>query len=115
MSTKFGGAKSFFAGEGAWWLEVHGSGLLLLSSFGAIHKIALGEGEEYVVDTGHVVAFEGTVAYELRRAASGLLANVTSGEGVVCKYRGPGDIYIQTRNLSAFVGAITPMLPRAGA
>lgn len=112
MDTKFAGVRSFFAGEGAFMLRVHGTGLLLVSSYGAIHKIVLGDGEEYVVDTGHIVAFDANVRFELQRAARGLLANVTSGEGIVCRYRGPGEIYLQTRNLAAFVASITPMLPR---
>lgn len=112
MDTKFGGLKTFFAGEGAFMLKLSGTGLLLLSSFGAIHKIVLAEGEDYIVDTGHIVAFEASVKFDLQRAAKGLFANVTSGEGVVCKYHGPGEIYIQTRNLSAFVSAISPMIPK---
>jgi hypothetical protein len=47
---------------------VQGSGLLLLSSFGAIHAKALGSGEEYIVDTGHIVAFEGTVQWQIEKA-----------------------------------------------
>jgi len=36
VDTKWGGAKSFFAGEGLFVLQVQGQGLLLVSSFGAI-------------------------------------------------------------------------------
>ncbi len=115
MDTKFGGVKSFFSGEGAFMLRIQGTGLLLLSSFGAIHKVVLAEGEEYIVDTGHIVAFESSVSFELQKAAKGFFASVTSGEGVVCRYRGPGEIYIQTRNLSAFVAAISPLMPKTGA
>ena len=38
VDTRWGGAKSFFGGEGLFVLQVQGSGLLLLSSFGAIHS-----------------------------------------------------------------------------
>jgi uncharacterized protein (TIGR00266 family) len=38
IDTKWGGAKTFFGGEGLFVLQVSGSGLLLLSSFGAIHR-----------------------------------------------------------------------------
>src|SRR5438067_3808995 len=38
VDTKWGGAKSFFAGEGLFVLQVTGTGLLLLSSYGAIHR-----------------------------------------------------------------------------
>ena len=71
VDTKWGGAKSFFSGEGLFVLMVQGQGLLLVSSFGAIHRKRLQPGERYVVDTGHLVAWEGTTQYTLRKAASG--------------------------------------------
>src|SRR5215510_6225458 len=71
VDTKWGGAKSFFGGEGLFVLQVQGAGLLLVSSFGAIHRKRLQPGERYVVDTGHLVAWEGTTQYTLRKAASG--------------------------------------------
>lgn len=112
IETKFAGMTSIFAGEGAFMIKVGGSGTLLLSSYGAIHKIVLGPGEQYVVDSGHIVAFESSITYNLTKAARGLLSSVTSGEGLVCRYTGPGEVYLQTRNLRSFVEAITPMLPK---
>src|SRR6266496_3465057 len=38
VDTKWGGAKSFFGGEGLFVMLVQGQGLLLVSSFGAIHQ-----------------------------------------------------------------------------
>ncbi|MFZ5481366.1 MAG: TIGR00266 family protein [Myxococcota bacterium] len=112
IETKFAGMSSLVGGEGAFMVRVSGTGTLLVSSYGAIHKIVLGEGETYVVDSGHIVAFDANVRFELSKAAKGFLSTVTSGEGIVCRYTGPGEIYVQTRNLKAFVDAITPMLPR---
>src|SRR5262244_4318635 len=71
VDTRWGGAKSFFGGEGLFVLQVQGSGLLLVSSFGSIHRKLLNHGERYVVDTGHLVAWEGHMRYELRKASSG--------------------------------------------
>ena len=112
LETRFAGLSNIVAGEGAFMVRVTGSGLLLLSSYGAIHKVVLGPGETYVVDTGHIVAFDANVSFRLDKAAKGLMNSVTSGEGLVCRYTGPGEIYLQTRNLSSFVAAITPMLPK---
>lgn len=111
VDTKWGGAKSFFGGEGLFVLQVHGTGLLLLSSFGAIHRKRLGPGERYVVDTGHLVAWEGTTQYTLRKAAAGFFRSMLSGEGVVAEFSGPGEILIQTRNLAAFAGLLKPFFP----
>ena len=112
VDTKFGGAKSFFVGEGLFVLNVSGSGLLLVSSFGAIHRKRLRPGEQYVVDTGHLVAWEGHMQYNLRKAAkSGFFRSFLSGEGMVAEFVGPGEILIQTRNLAAFAGLLKPFFP----
>ena len=111
IETKFAGMQ-MLGGEGAFLVKVSGTGTLLLSSYGAIHKIVLAPGEQYVVDSGHIVAFESTVRYEMTKAAKGLLSTVTSGEGLVFKYTGPGEIYLQSRNLKAFADALSPLLPK---
>ncbi|MEQ1642016.1 MAG: TIGR00266 family protein [Pyrinomonadaceae bacterium] len=115
VDTKFGGAKSFFGGEGLFVLQITGSGLLLVASFGAIHRRTLRPGEQYVVDTGHLVAWEGHMQYNLRKAAkSGYLRSMLSGEGMVAEFTGPGEILIQTRNLAAFAGMLKPFFPSQG-
>lgn len=115
VDTKFGGAKSFFGGEGLFVLQISGTGLLLVSSFGAIFRRTLRPGEQYVIDTGHLVAWEGHMQYNLRKAAkSGYLRSFLSGEGMVAEFTGPGEILIQTRNLAAFAGMLKPFFPSQG-
>src|SRR6266536_6561569 len=111
VDTKWGGAKSFFGGEGLFVLLVQGQGLLLVSSFGAIHQKLLQPGERYVVDTGHLVAWEGTTQYTLRKAAAGFFRSMMSGEGIVAEFTGPGELLIQTRNLAALAGLLKPFFP----
>ena len=111
VETKFGGMKSWLGGEGLFLLQVSGNGLLLLSSFGAIHRKKLAPGERYVVDTGHLVAWEGQMQYQLRKAARGFFQSVFSGEGLVADFMGPGELLIQTRNLAAFAGLLKPFFP----
>ena len=111
VDTKWGGAKSFFGGEGLFVLLVQGQGLLLVSSFGAIHRKVLQPGERYIVDTGHLVAWEGTTQYSLRKAAAGFFRSMVSGEGIVAEFMGPGEILIQTRNLAALAGLLKPFFP----
>jgi uncharacterized protein (TIGR00266 family) len=111
VDTRWGGAKSFFAGEGLFVLQIYGTGLLLVSSFGAIHRKQLAPGERYVVDTGHLVAWEGSTQYTLRKAATGFFRSLVSGEGIVAEFMGPGEILIQTRNLAAFAGLMKPFFP----
>jgi uncharacterized protein (TIGR00266 family) len=114
VDTKWGGAKTFFSGEGLFVLQVHGTGLLLVSSFGAIHRKRLAPGERYVIDTGHLVAWEGSMQYTLRKAAAGFFRSMVSGEGIVAEFSGPGEILIQTRNLAAFAGVLKPFFPTQG-
>lgn len=114
VDTRWGGAKSFFGGEGLFVLQVSGTGLLLLSSFGAIHRKRLAAGERYVVDTGHLVAWEGTTQYTLRKAAAGFFRSMVSGEGMVAEFTGPGELLIQTRNLAALAGLLKPFFPTQG-
>ena len=112
VDTKFGGAKSWLGGEGLFLLQVAGTGLLLVSSFGAIHRKTLRPGEQYVVDTGHLVAWEGQMHYQTRKAAkSGFFRSFLSGEGLVAEFSGPGEVLIQTRNLRAFAGLLKPFFP----
>jgi uncharacterized protein (TIGR00266 family) len=114
VDTKWGGAKTFFGGEGLFVMQVSGTGLLLLTSFGAIHRRTLNPGERYVVDTGHLVAWEASMQYSLRKAASGFFRTMVSGEGIVAEFAGPGELLIQTRNLAAFAGLLKPFFPTQG-
>ncbi|HWS56094.1 MAG TPA: AIM24 family protein, partial [Pyrinomonadaceae bacterium] len=82
--------------------------------FGAIHRKQLQPGERYVVDTGHLVAWEGSTQYTLRKATAGFFRSFVSGEGIVAEFAGPGEILIQTRNLQAFAGMLKPFFPSQG-
>jgi uncharacterized protein (TIGR00266 family) len=113
MDTKWGGMKTFFSREGLFMIRVTGTGLLFVCCFGAIMKKTLAPGEQYVVDTGHIVAFEESIQYNLRKAsAAGWFRSMTSGEGIVAEYTGPGDLYLQTRSPDSFAGWIFPFFPK---
>lgn len=69
--------------------------------FGVLTGRQLGEGEKYIVDNGHLVAWN--TKYVLERVASGgLMSGFASAEGLVCKFTGPGTVFIQTRNAVCF-------------
>ncbi|MDA3899974.1 MAG: TIGR00266 family protein [Spirochaetes bacterium] len=99
LDSKWGGFKGFFGGEGLFFLKVRGVGDLFFSSFGAIHEISVKE--EYVVDTGHIVAFDPSLTYNIEKVG-GLKSLFFSGEGLVCRFSGKGKLYIQTRNQNSF-------------
>ncbi|MBD3287158.1 TIGR00266 family protein [candidate division WOR-3 bacterium] len=110
VDTKFGGAKSFFSGEGLFLLKVSGTGDLFLSSYGAITVRELNAGQQLKVDTGHMVAFEEGVKYEVKKVG-GLKSTMLSGEGLVANFTGPGKVWMQTRSLSAFLGLLSSKMP----
>ena len=102
VDTQFGGARSMMVGEGFYLLRCSGYGLLLIASYGAIHRVDLEEGQRYTVDNGHMVAFDETVNYNVGKAG-GWGSAFLGGEGLVCKLVGPGRFYMQTRSEDVFV------------
>lgn len=110
VDTKWGGGRAFFSSEGFFLLRCTGTGTMFLSSYGAIHQVDLSPGQRYMVDTGHMVAFDESVGYEVGRAG-GWKTTLVGGEGLVCKLTGPGRFYLQTRNPSSFLDWLIPKLP----
>ena len=103
--------KAFMSAEGISMLEATGTGTLLVSSYGAIFEKVLGAGEKYVVDTSHLVAFDGTMTVQ-PKTVGGMKSTLFSGEGLVVELTGPGKIYIQTRSPQALINWIIPQLPK---
>lgn len=110
LSTQ-GSLKGMVSGEGLFLQKITGSGPVFLNSYGAIMEKTLEEGENYTVDTGHIVAFEESVTYKIRKASKGIFSSLASGEGLVCDYTGPGKLWLQTRDLSLFAQIISKFLP----
>lgn len=111
VDTKWGGAKTFFGGEGLIMLRCSGQGVLILSSYGAIHEINLGAGQMVTVDTGHLVAFDERLGFKVR-AIGGLKSTLLGGEGLVVDLTGPGKVLLQTRSPGAFLEWLIPRLPK---
>jgi uncharacterized protein (TIGR00266 family) len=111
LSTQ-GSLKAMLSGEGLFLSKISGSGELFLNSYGAVYTKELRSGESYVVDCGHIVAFESTVRYQLKTAAKGLFSTLASGEGLVAEYSGPGKLWIQTRNIKALAGILSPLMAK---
>ena len=82
--------KGLFSGAGLFVVKASGTGTLFFNSFGAIYPLELQVGEEMVVDTGHLVAWDADMNYKVTKASSGIMSSLTSGEMLVCKFTGPG-------------------------
>jgi len=110
VDSKWGGGKTFFSGEGLILLRCTGTGDLLISAYGAIRSHELTAGEVITLDTGHVVAFDDTVQYSVRKAGS-WKSTLLGGEGLVTDFTGPGRVWLQTRSSSDLIAWIQSKLP----
>ncbi|ACB50081.1 unknown [Crocosphaera subtropica ATCC 51142] len=109
LDLGFQGMKSLFSGESIFWLSVTGYGPVILTSFGGIYEIDV-DGD-YVVDTGHIVAFEKTLDFRIDKANSSWLGAFFGGEGFICRFHGKGKVYCQTHNPGGFGSIVGSQLP----
>lgn len=108
--ASWGGSKGFFGGGGLILLKVSGRGKIIASSFGAIEERTLSAGQHYTVDTGHIVGFESSVQFAVKKSGS-WKSTILGGEGLVCDLTGPGRVLMQTRSDSGFISWLSPKLP----
>ena len=102
VTTKSGGISGMFSGEGLIQMQASGVGTLVISSYGAIIKKILQPGEKYVVDSSHMVLWDSKMKYSTE-FMTGVFSSIAGGEGLVCKFQGPGELWIQTRNPSTLI------------
>lgn len=107
MGVQWAGFTSFFAGEGLFKLKLSGQGRVFFGGYGGITKKHING--EFVVDSGHLVAYQPQIKMKIG-LASGLLGSVTSGEGLVNRISGQGDIYLQSRSIDGLVRYLRPKI-----
>lgn len=101
LDTKWQGLrKGFFSGESFFLIKCSGTGDLWFNTFGAL--IELDDVDSALtVDTGHIVAFTEGLEYSVSRIG-GYKSLFFSGEGLVCRFKGHGKVWIQTRKVNQF-------------
>ena len=107
MGVQWAGFASWLAGEGLFKLRLSGGGRAFFGAYGGMTKKHV-QGE-FVVDTGHLVAYEPQIQMGIK-LAGGLFGSVTSGEGLVNRLSGEGDIYLQSRSIDGLVRYLRPKL-----
>ena len=100
MDSNWQGFKSLVAKESMFWLAIRGRGTVIFNSFGAIYRVQVNG--EYIVDTGHIVAFDESLDFRLTKAGKSWMSSMLGGEGLVCKFKGQGTVWIQSHNTSSF-------------
>lgn len=114
ISTKLQNlTQGIFSGEGFFVVKISGQGMVFINSYGGVHVINLEQGQEYVVDNSHLVAWPDYMNYTIEKASKGWISTFTSGEVAVCRFRGPGPVIIQTRNPRGFGNWIKRFIPQA--
>lgn len=109
LTKKF--SSGLIGGEGFVLQDIHGKGTVFLEIDGAPVIKELQPGEVLKVDTGNVVAFEKTVAYEVE-TVKGFTNVLLGGEGLfLTKLTGPGKVILQTLNFYDFAGKVIAMRP----
>jgi uncharacterized protein (TIGR00266 family) len=109
VETKWQGfMKGFFSGESLFLIRCSGKGDLWFNTYGAMIKIEV-DGE-YIVDTGHLVAFTEGLEYSVGMVG-GYKSLFFSGEGLICRFSGQGTVWVQTRQVGAFTSWVYPFRP----
>jgi uncharacterized protein (TIGR00266 family) len=88
-------------GQGLFMIKVTGAGDLFINTFGAVDKHDLKPGEELIVDNFHLVCFSDSCDYKVEKFG-GWKETIFSGEGLVTRIKGPGEVLIQTKNVREF-------------
>ena len=111
LDTKWQGFVKGIFGTNLFMLKTIGSGELFVCTWGGIIKKHLEPGEVLHVDNYQLVGFPSTVQYTVTKHA-GWKTTLFGGETLVVKLVGPGDIILQTKNITEMVKAISPFLPK---
>ncbi len=107
LGLLWAGFVSWIAGEGLFKLSVSGTGTVLYGAFGGLAEKQV-EGE-YIVDTGHLVAYGPGIRLRLQ-LAGGLFSSFFGGEGLVTRLEGRGKVILQSRSIDGLVGWLNPRL-----
>jgi uncharacterized protein (TIGR00266 family) len=102
-------SKGIFSGTSFFIMECSGQGDLWFNSYGAMMEIDVQD--EWLVDTGHIVAFSGGLAYSVSMLG-GYKSLFFSGEGLVARFRGRGKVWVQTKkgiSLAVWADAYRPV------
>lgn len=103
-----------FGGEGFIMQRLEGDGWAFVHAGGTLMERNLKAGETLRVDTGCIVAFQPSVAYDIQYVG-GVKTALFGGEGLFfANLRGPGRVWLQSLPLSRLANRIIAASPAAG-
>jgi uncharacterized protein (TIGR00266 family) len=111
---------SLFGGDGFFVLHATGQGKLVINGLGSIEEVEIDPSSDFIVDNGHLLAWEEGISYGMEMVNSGgnsffsrAMNSMTSGEGLVMRLQGEGKVYIASRNLNSFKGFVESLRPNS--
>ena len=99
ITGNVGDISTYFAFDEASFLTLKGVGIFFISGLGLIKQINVSG--EFIVDTGHVLAYDSHLSLSVG-PEGGVKSFLFSKEGVVCKFKGEGRVWIQSINPDRF-------------
>ena len=112
--------QAVFGGTGGLFImETSGTGNLAISGFGALFAMDVQPGSDTIVDNTHVIAWDTRLNYNISAATSqkgflsGLVNSMSSGEGLVNRFSGSGQVIVASRNKVGFAGWLAGIMGRA--
>jgi uncharacterized protein (TIGR00266 family) len=97
ITAKYEGLRGMMSQKSFFLLHVSGEGTVFLQSYGAVERCTLALEERLVVDNRYVLAFSDSISYLLTKASESMKDSLFSGEVLVNRYQGPGELFYQTR------------------
>lgn len=104
----------FFGGEGFIMQKLDGDGLAFVHAGGTVLKRELQAGEALLIDTGCVVAYTPTIAFEVQYVGK-IKTALFGGEGLfLAKVTGPGAVWLQSLPFSRLASRVFAAAPQTG-
>lgn len=99
-----------FGGEGFIMQKISGNGTAFIEVDGSVIKYTLGEGQQIIVDTGHLVMMSSTCKMDVQ-TVKGAKNILFGGEGLFnTVITGPGEVAIQTMPILKLAQRIQPYI-----
>jgi uncharacterized protein (TIGR00266 family) len=112
VNTVWQGTKNLISGESLFWIELSGTGKTIVNAFGVIYPIDI-DGE-YIIDTGHIVAYDDTLKFDISKAGTSWMSSFLGGEGFVCRFKGKGRVWCQSHSSESWGDVLSPNLKATG-
>jgi uncharacterized protein (TIGR00266 family) len=113
IDSKFRGLQGFLGESTLFMLKASGQGDVWFSSYGGILEVPVRG--DYIVDTGYIVAFEDTLDFQVEVMGGiswkNLKTSILGGEGLVCRFRGYGRLWLQSRHIFSLLNFLYPFRP----